>query len=285
MLAERKFGVSADSSGVLGTPKTWKDVYGFLFDQRNFVGVEAVGWRWIKSLLRQAHQQDIDIVGIHGKMGNPFSDGEGDPQLLFRLTLVDGFIKPAEDLVNLPSPYLLLHEPVVRKQKGKILQIMKQTQKTLFIENSIVPLSLSWTKQLAEEFSTHGVEVGIMFDLYHYACEFGSTSGTNHLWDKILNELKNTLEFTENQSPTIRAGVHLPIGEDTMDSLTFEQMSQDMWQQLTAILNSHPNTLLIIENQQTLKQKFGLTKNEVLRQTAVNEGKLNTLFKTGVIQG
>lgn len=281
---ERKFGVSTDSSGVLGTPETWRGVYGFLMNEKNFLGFEMLGWRWAKSLLKLAADNDVKIVGIHGRMGLKDGFAKGFRQNL-RIKSLEFTLNNTATLLNLHSGYLLLHETEAGNRAEEIANAKATSCNTLFVENIPDVSSLEGTLKTAADLASSGVPSGVMFDLQHYAFELMRTPNTNHTWDRVLNALDKTLETLESKKPKIRAGIHLPIGEDAIDSLSFDQMSFDMWLDLTAILNKHPQTITIIENQQAgINQAIVLGKS-IKRQRAINETKINRLFQTGILQG
>lgn len=251
MVEKDGFVVSTDSSGVLGTPKVWRQLWGFAQEDSRFLGFEMIAWGgrlsfWPDYLFSQAKKLGCQIKGIHGRLGGLDDVGSLSDRVMSRL--VNALLTPTPALVTRFAQhcdYIVLHAPELRTEANQTV-FKKEASKVnlLFVENHVRPGSVGATLEIARELAGEGLKTGVVFDLVHYMRTY---RGTCHLgqWQRAVKAFDWVLEEMGRERTPLM--FHLSLGTDLSDSLPFEQMTEPMWQDL-AQRRREGNFLLGIEN-------------------------------------
>jgi hypothetical protein len=288
---ERRLVVSTDSSGVLGTPKVWRDVWGFLDENPRFKGFEMIGWGgrfnfWTDFLLHQAKKYDCNVVGIHGRTGesqetdNPFSGAF--------LGILNRLIVPTPILFDRylnRYEYVVVHTPEIRRE-GNLDSLKKHrlVSNRVYVENHLMPGAVDEAIRMVRDLTKRGLKINVMFDLFHYIRSFGHEQPFSRIWEGTMAKLVWALN--QRYSPCgdfIGVGVHIPIGIRRGDSLRVDLISDEMWRDLGSILDTRPNITIVLENQQRGLDLIRPSYLRVNQQRKRNERIVNHLTKCGVI--
>lgn len=251
--------------GVFGGVSAWLDVWGFVLDYQNFIGVEMLGWRGTRNRIKQYEAQGIHVTGIHGQTG-----GANETKGLINksmMTAINGVMDSPQELATCPTDYLLFH--VRSKAKDKVTP---SEGKVILVENDLEKDSLKHTRIAIRRLKKKGIKAGMMFDLVHYLrAQYGFVD-LKH-WDRLLSAV-------ERNAPM---GVHIPIGLHMSDSLPFEQISLGMWRELGAVLSKVRPSFRTIENQMQRQYSFILPRSERAGIQARNERIIDLLTNAGVL--
>ena len=289
-MSEREFCVSSDSLGVLGNPKKWRDVYGFLEGMKNFAGIEAIGWSWLKSSMASEDGTSVKIKGVHGRVSRNV-DWLNDPKSKITQAVINEILVPTFDLVTkFPNQnYVLIHSTEARIKESELIKMNGKTcpNQTLFIENEPTKDSLKTTAEQVVAFARTGKNTGIMMDIGHHL--FGLGEGQIVLkkdWETLIQDISDTTEYLNqnNDNGKIKIGMHLPVGDNSTDSINIDQITKAMWSDLCQLFDKHPQILLVIENQQNGIDLVHLTPTQARKQRHRNNEKVGILIENGIIQ-
>lgn len=288
-MTERKVLVSADSSGVFGTPDLWKQLWGFALKENRgpVCGFEAIGWSWIDYLVRKAQKEDLEIVGIHGRTGG-IHDGESMADRLV-LGFLQRILIPTPDLIQKFAggkvDYVLLHAPELRQRtnfQSAVENKTKLEKTTLFVEGHIRRFANMTAYGAVLSLRYNGVNAGVMLDLAHETRSLDHNGDFNGRWNEVLALLDKLFKSTDLDDKKFPIGVHIPVGTNPLDSLPLDEMTDVHWRSLAGVLDGQ-QTLIVIENQELLPgiiRPFGRALHD---QVERNKRIIETLKRTGVI--
>lgn len=295
MSQERGFATSADSSGLLGTPRVWEQVWGFLRDDPRWRGFEMYPWRlsgmdrvwdWTEFLLRQAEDLGCNVVGIHGRTAGIHESYTLRNRLM--MGVINALLLPTPDLIERYGSrvdYLLIHGPEVRLVKNRMaLRQGADRVKLLYIENHIRPGALGAAVEVARELRQDRVNAGVMFDLVHYLNAYDHRDeGFRGHWETMLA----AIEWASNQRDVggrlLPFGIHLPLGTNPEDSLMIDKIDSGMWKELGRVVNSQPDVLVVLENQQAGMGRVYVDAASQRRQERRNRMLVDMMKDNGVI--
>ena len=262
--AKRHFSVSTAPSGLMGTPRTWSDVWGFLKDDPNFAGFEMIGWDFLWQrchlLLAQARKSGCNVIGIHGRIGKQES-----PRLIdqFRVGLINRIVVPTTKITRFANnaDYLLVHGRELHPQKNRnaVLSLSNFPTTTLFIENDMIPGALGETVDLCCQLRNNNVKAGVMFDLHHFLGQLDEDVNYAEKWKTTLNALSWLINSRDFEGEEFPIGIHVDLGEVEEDSLKQNHKTKDLWEDLAFILVTHPDVRIVIEDELPLKDQLFLS--------------------------
>lgn len=283
-MAER-FMVSTDSSGVLGVPRHWKEVWEPAMKHKKFAGFEVISWLWTSKLLKKAEKEGLKIGGFHGKTGNDLYSG----------CYADGILTKGVNIILMPTnnlidnfgkngEYILIHEPEIRKytnglgKNGRVINDLR-------IENHPNPGSLEKTYEVVCKLRESGINAGLMVDLFHLFKEFtrkGSNDRYEVVWGKVRGSMGNLLDVIDSKNNSTPVSFHVPLGLNKKDSLPNDLLTEKVFRDI-ATMTDRKGTFVVLENQQGGFNMIMTTEKSRKRQKDRNEGLLNLLVKHGVI--
>jgi len=271
---ERPFLVSSDSSGLLGTPETWRRVWEPAFEKSNFKGFEMIGWggkleAWTKYLIDQAEINGCNIVGIHGRIGNEHTP---HPISNFKALLGNNLIIDTQSLTRDYGDkfeYILFHAPELENPRGfEVVSKHGADIKQIFVENHLSIGSLGKAIEIAERLKHKDINAGVMFDLFHYFNASDQALPIEKRWKNLMHQVRRVTEATQNKQD-ITLGFHVPIGTNLIDSFPPE-VSNHMWQDFSDILNQYPEIMIVFENRQLGIDQLLLSPNAARKQSQHN---------------
>jgi len=283
-MAER-FMVSTDSSGVLGVPGHWKEVWEPAMKHNKFNGFEVISWLWTCKLLEKADKEGLKIGGFHGKTGNELYSGNFTDRFLTKV--VNIILMPTMNLIDNfgnNGGYVLLHEPEIRKHAndlGKNRRVIND----LRIENHPNPGSLERTYEVVRELRESGINAGLMVDLFHLFNEFikkGNNDRPRVIWSKVRKRVGNLLDEIDSRNDPIPVSFHVPVGLNKNDSLPTTLLTREVFRDI-ARMTDRKGTFVVLENQQGGLNMIMTTGKSRKIQKDRNEGLLNMLVKYNVI--
>jgi hypothetical protein len=283
-MAER-FMVSTDSSGVLGVPEHWKEVWQPAMEHKNFAGFEVISWFWICGLLGKADKEGIKIGGFHGKTGNNLCSSSSSDRL--STGFVNSMLMTTDRLFHNfgnNGGYVLLHEPEIRRHFDKLDKYKGQIN-DLRIENHPNPGSLEETYKVVCKLREGGINAGLMIDLFHLFMEFrkkGNNDRQEVIWGKVRRRVGNLFDVIDSKGDSIPVSFHIPLGLNKKDSLPAELLTEGVFRNIAKMTN-RKGTIAVLENQQGGLNIIMTTPESRKRQKDRNEGLLNLLVKHGVI--
>lgn len=258
-------------------------------------GVEFLPFRFSYHRVQQAlNKFNIPIVGIHGPVAwntpdrsffekiylSPFSGIMPSVKTTLRLTAK---IKPS---------YLLFHEPDLDQCcfAQQLASYLKQeSTPTILLENVYRPNSLQISVNKAKRLFNQ-TQAGIMIDLVHLLNEVMESFSYFSNYHRQINPknideywLKMLISMDKALSQIPIAGLHIPIGTNR-DSLPWELITTQHWQQLAELLDKHQNQLiaLTLENQH-LETTFSMNKKQLQTIIKDKKKKIKTLLQTRVL--
>ncbi|HLD92126.1 MAG TPA: hypothetical protein VI795_01880 [Patescibacteria group bacterium] len=283
-MAER-FMVSTDSSGVLGIPRHWKEVWEPAIEHKNFAGFEAISWIWICGLLEKADKEGIKIGGFHGKTGNNLCSSSRSDRLL--TGIVNSMLMTTDNLFHNfgnNGGYVLIHEPETRKH-ANALGKNRRVINDLRIENHPDPGSLERTYEVVRELRENGINAGLMVDLFHLFNEFikmGNNDRPKVIWSKVRKSVGNLLDVIDSKNDPVPVSFHVPVGLNKNDSLPTTLLTREVFRDI-ARMTDRKGTFVVLENQQGGLNMIITTEKSRKRQRDRNEELLNLLVKHSVI--
>ena len=282
------FGVSTDVGGVLGGPKAWKEAWAPAMTHERFLGFEMLGWKWMNPLLTQASEQGCNIIGIHGRTGG-VNDTYGLKDRIVLGTLNRILINTPELVTHGHEVgYVLIHAPEARVTKNLAAIVgndpeHKPTVKRLFVENHIRTGRLGSAKEVAQYLNGEGVSTGVMIDLVHLMNAYDHRNSFADQWRFCLPLVQKTFEEFSTYSPDIKLGLHVPVGTKIDDSLPLDQITPAMWQDLTSIIHTRSDAIVIIENQQEGRGSIRASQKSLRTIRSRNEMIIDVLGENGVL--
>ena len=283
-MAER-FMVSTDSSGVLGVPEHWKEVWEPAIEHKNFAGFEAISWIWICGLLEKADKEGIKIGGFHGKTGNNLCSSSRSDRLL--TGIVNSMLMTTDNLFHNfgnNGGYVLIHEPEIIKHEADLGK-RKSRINDLRIENHPNPGSLEETYKVVSRLRENGINAGLMVDLFHLFNEFvkrGNNDRPRVIWSKVRKRVGNLLDEIDSRNDPIPVSFHVPVGLNKNDSLPTTLLTREVFRDI-ARMTDRKGTFVVLENQQGGLNMIITTEKSRKRQRDRNEELLNLLVKHSVI--
>lgn len=277
--------VSTDSSGVLGVPRHWEEVWEPAMKHKKFAGFEVISWIWICKLLEKADKEGLKIGGFHGKTGNDLYSGKFTDRSLTKI--VNMMLMPTNRLIDNfgnDGGYVLLHEPEIRRhtndlgKNGRVINDLR-------IENHPNPSSLEKTYEVVCRLRERGVNAGLMIDLFHLFEEFirgGNNDRCEVIWGKVRESVDNLLNVIDSRNDPTPVSFHVPLGLNKKDSLPTALLTDEVFRDIAKMTN-RKGVFVVLENQQDGLNMLMTTEKSRKRQKDRNEGLLNLLVKYGVI--
>lgn len=287
MYPERKFAVSTDSSGVLGTPKVWKELWAFLDNDPRFEGFEMIAWGgkfrwWTRYLFEQAPKHQCPVIGIHGRMGGVHDIEQY--HLRFLTFIVNNFVADTTTVAKTYGPhcrYILFHNPELRGQKTrKMLAQEANNINLLYVENHVGAGSVGAALEIAQELKVDNIKTGVAFDLAHFTRSYPSILDLKAQWAKALKSFDWILRETD-VSGNIPVGIHIPLGTDMSDNLPLEEINKKMWRDLAVMMEGR-DLQIVVENKQSGNPFFITTKARI-QQVERNKKVIEALTKNQII--
>ncbi len=287
MFKERHYGLSTDSVGVLGSPSDLIKTSGFMMESKNFAGLEMIAWLWTLRLAKKYKEKGIEIIGLHGKTGGVLeSYGLFDSIKLLGLNRIllneKKLIKKGwENEVE----YILLHHPKIKLDKVRKLILEKKNQISLIMfENGHKPGAIATSTDQVITFKDLGVKAGLAIDFAHSLVteDGGFLNDPNKIWELTMNRSRKAVRDLKDMDTKTPIIFHMAIGEE--DCIPKEMMTKDKMEDIADILKSHPDILVIIENQQKWHHAIKLVTPKMIEGVRDrNKKNFDFLVKSGVI--
>lgn len=255
MTAERPFTVSTGHSLIV-TPREMAQIYGDLHQERNFRGVEAIGWIWSSLFLPGLRAQKFDVIGLHGRTSAYLESSQTKDHLFAFFT--NALVLSTSRLLELASQqpgleYALVHadELQVPKRQSQIDALLGQNQNPesiFFIENNSRLRGLDVALYHVYRLLSKGINAGLAFDMVHFFSE--CNGGANEKMADTINRLGDIL--SKVNFPVI---VHIPIGRNPGDSLPMDEIDHSQWQRLNNVMDCKVRQV-VLESQAPVRVGF-----------------------------
>ncbi len=278
--------VSSDSSGLLGTPRHWAEVWKPAIDHEKFAGFEVISWLWIDPFVKEAEKMDLKISGYHGRTGGHHDSYTHVDNIFLQISnnLLVSTPKLIERYSHKEEKYILVHSPEMKNHNNlKIAEDNALKIKSLKIENHLRPGALWTSFSIVKELRSNGVEAGMMVDLAHLVKEFNySEKDFNKIWNKIIRNIDELFAMVDTYGKPLPISFHIPLGLNE-DSLPANLITKEMWSNLASRIRPRQDAFIVIENQQGGLDALVTTRKSRIVQQLRNARIIDLLDSTGII--
>jgi hypothetical protein len=232
---KRTFSVSTDSA-FYNVPADISLIYGpYSEPESGFIGVEALGWRYLPTFISLAKKANLPIAGIHGRVG---------PKHGPILSLVNQLFIDTPSLVHFALKedfdYVLLHVPEVVAN----LDFLKKSSVAIRVEGVSNPDGgLKKALELVSILRSQGATAILNPDIAHLYLE----ENTLPINSEVAVEM--AINFISKIAHKTEIAIHLPIGEDKTDSINVFQVPSSAWKKFGQLLDEYPQIKICVENQ------------------------------------
>lgn len=239
----RKFIVSTDCCGVLGTPYMWNAAWKDVTRDPAFSGFELLAWKWLPQLIKKAHACGIKTFGVHGKVNESIKSHGAFDKLT--MSSIEFLMASHSKVLTLKDnfEYILFHENALTESD---IDVLTKTPNCplIMIENVISPGAYEQALKIISELNARNIQAGLMFDLAHYLREPNFDTPDMGQFDKLVSDIAKL------KDASFPVSFHIPIGTYLNDSIPIDTMTEGQLSSLAHSINITNPSFVVLENQQ-----------------------------------